>query len=708
MVSSTFKAILCFGLLAFSNADANAVNPIRKVVTLLQDMQKEVEAEGVKSKELYDKFMCFCDGGAEDLEKTAADSKSAVETLTAKYNQMTSEKATLEQDIKTHIADRAAAEKDLAEATNIRTNEKSTYDAEFASKKGTEEALGKAIPAIEGGLSGAALVQSPGMNLVALRRAVSNANQVLTSGNKRTILRFLEGGTPGSSEILGMLKSMKDEMSRTLASMEKEEAASVKGFDDMKATKSKEIEFARASTESKKERAGTLAVEIIQTKGEIDDAAKEQADAEKFLATLGKQCSDKKKEYADSEKMRTEEISAIGQAIAILNDDDALDVFKKAAASSLIEIKPKSFLQFKGHQNQGLKLLHKAEGMISKLAKENKDHPIQMLLLSMRSKLRAQSAGAVDFGEVIKMVDDMVGVLMTQQKDDLKQKDFCIAELTKSEKAMADTQDKLSSLGSTIEEMTDAIADATSTIADLTDSIKALDKDVAVATENRKEEHAEYLETLKLTETAIELLGKAKNRLNKFYNPSVYKAPPKKEMSMEDKILAAGTSALTQSEATFDSDDVSFVQIKSHVAPPEAPEAKFGGPSKKSGGVIGLMDMMIGDLKMSLGEIKFGEKTAQTDYTDLMSASQEKRSQDGKSLTDQEAGKADLTEKLTTAKESQHLTLKELENIHSTISGLHGACDFIIKNFEYREKARTSEIEGLKNAKAVLSGANFA
>merc|ERR1719258_894127 len=136
---------------------------------------------------------------------------------------------------------------------------------------------------------------------------------------------------------------------------------------------------------------------------------------------------------------------------------------------------------------------------------------------------------------------------------------------------MADTQDKLSSLGSTIEEMTDAIADATSTIADLTDSIKALDKDVAVATENRKEEHAEYLETLKLTETAVELLGKAKNRLNKFYNPAVYKAPPKKEVSMEDKILAAGTSALTQSEATFDSDDSSFVQIRSHVhvAPPE-------------------------------------------------------------------------------------------------------------------------------------------
>jgi uncharacterized protein YoxC len=701
------KAILCVGLLAFTNADANGVNPIRKIVTLLQDMQSEVEAEGAKEKELYDKFMCFCNGGAEDLAKTAADSKSAVETLTAKYNAGTSEKASLSQDIKTHVADKAAAEKDLSEATSIRDNEKAAYDAEFASKSGTEAALSKAIPAIEQGLSGAALVQAPGLNLVALRKAVSTANQVLTSGNKRTILGFLEGRTPGSSEILGMLKSMKDEMSRTLAEMEKSEASSVKGFDDMKTTKLKEIEFARASTETKKERSGALAVEIIQTKGEIDDAAKEQADAEKFLATLDKQCADKKKEWAERTKTRAEEISAIGQAIAILNDDDALDVFKKAAASSLIEIKPKSFLQFKGHEQQGLKLLKKAEAIISKSAKQNKDHAVQMLLLAMRSKLRTKSAGAVDFGEVVKMVDDMVSVLVTQQKDDLKQKDFCIAEITKSEREMADTQDKISSLGSTIEEMTDAIADATQSIADLTASVAALDKDLAEATANRKEEHAEYLETLKLTETAVELLGKAKNRLNKFYNPSVYKAPPKTEMSMEDKIVAAGTSALAQSETTFDTDDTSFVQIKSHVAPPEAPEAKFGGPSKKSGGVIGLMDMMIGDLKMSLGEIKFGEKTAQTDYVDLMAASQDKRMQDGKSLTDQEAGKADLTEKLTQAKETQHLTLKELENIHSTISGLHGACDFIIKNFEYREKARTSEIEGLKNAKAVLAGASF-
>merc|ERR1719313_384994 len=130
---------------------------------------------------------------------------------------------------------------------------------------------------------------------------------------------------------------MKDELSRTLAGLEKSEASSAKGFADMSATKAKEIAFAKESISSKKERSGTLAVEIIEAKDGFEDAAAEQAEAEKMLSTLDQQCADKKKEWAETCKTRTEEIAAIGQAIAILNDDDALDVFKKAA---LIEIAP--------------------------------------------------------------------------------------------------------------------------------------------------------------------------------------------------------------------------------------------------------------------------------------------------------------------------------------------------------------------------------
>merc|ERR1719159_259699 len=90
-------------------------------------------------------------------------------------------------------------------------------------------------------------------------------------------------------------------------------------------------------------------------------------------------------------------------------------------------------------------------------------------------------------------------------------------------------------------ELADEIAGLAEDVKTLQAEIAALDKSVAEATEQRKEEHQDYTETLALTETAIELIGKAKQRLQKFYNPTLYKAPPKKEMTMEEKIISAGS-----------------------------------------------------------------------------------------------------------------------------------------------------------------------
>merc|ERR1719161_1042642 len=278
--------------------------------------------------------------------------------------------------------------------------------------------------------------------------------------------------------------------------------------------------------------------------------------------------------------------------------------------------------------------------------------------------------------------------------------------MTESEKAATD--DKLSSLASEISEITDGIATATEKITSLQDSIANLNKDVAEATENRKKEHETYGADLSANELALALIGKAKNRLQKFYNPTLYKAPPKKEMSMEEKIIAAGSSALVQQEAEFDATE--FVQIRAHskVAPPEAPEAPGAfKKNEKSGGVLALMDMIMGEVKTSLTEMKTDEKYAQKEYVELMGDSQESRATDLKTMTATTGEKAELEGSLTEAKESQMLTLEQSQNVISTIAKLHGSCDFIIKNFELRLNARTAEIEGLKTAKAVLAGANF-
>merc|ERR1719201_1244847 len=107
-----------------------AANPIRKIVTLLQNMQKEIEAEGAKEKELFDKFMCFCSGNKGDLTKKAADATAAIEELGAKLKSEEAEKVQVAQELIDHKKDREAAKADIEEATMLREKEATEYAAE--------------------------------------------------------------------------------------------------------------------------------------------------------------------------------------------------------------------------------------------------------------------------------------------------------------------------------------------------------------------------------------------------------------------------------------------------------------------------------------------------------------------------------------------------------------------------------------------------
>merc|ERR1719379_886697 len=114
MVSLRSAALLVL-LLGVAPADASgadaalAVNPIRRVVSMLQLMQKKVTAEGKKEKELFDKFMCWCETGGEALAKSIADAETKIPQLEASIKEAASEKETLENDIVQAKKDRAEA-----------------------------------------------------------------------------------------------------------------------------------------------------------------------------------------------------------------------------------------------------------------------------------------------------------------------------------------------------------------------------------------------------------------------------------------------------------------------------------------------------------------------------------------------------------------------------------------------------------------------
>merc|ERR1719353_2428180 len=102
---------------------ALSANPIRKVVTMLQMMVKKIEAEAVKEKDLYDKFMCYCATADGTLGKSIEDANTKIPQLEADIKEAVEEKAQLEADLEAHQSDRDSAKAAMAKATEIREKE---------------------------------------------------------------------------------------------------------------------------------------------------------------------------------------------------------------------------------------------------------------------------------------------------------------------------------------------------------------------------------------------------------------------------------------------------------------------------------------------------------------------------------------------------------------------------------------------------------
>merc|ERR1719171_200949 len=327
---------LLFALFAGAAASDMQANPIRKVVTLMQNMQKEVEAEGAKEKELFDKFMCYCSSGKSGLEAAIDKASAEIDELSAKLKAETAEKSSTAQELIQHKTDREGATADLEEATMLREKEEAAYAETKADMETNLKAMAGAIPALEKGMGGASFVQMPEAGVI---RKLADASPSLDPMDKKTLMSFLEQSgdyAPQSGQIVGILKAMEDDMKKSLEESIADEDKAVAGYADLKKSKESEVALATEAIETKTARAGELAVSVVQTADELEDTQKEKASTEKFIQTLKEQCATKEKEWAARQQMRAEEVSAISEAIGILNDDDALDVFKKAIPSALV------------------------------------------------------------------------------------------------------------------------------------------------------------------------------------------------------------------------------------------------------------------------------------------------------------------------------------------------------------------------------------
>lgn len=646
---------------------------------MLQKMQKRVEEEGEAEKQLYDKFMCYCKSGGKELEASISGASNKVSTLPAEVTAAEEKLVQLKDDIKERQADRAAAKAALAKATALRNKEA----AEFAKLKAEADsnllAVTKAITALENGI-GAGFLQTRAAQ--DLRTFVMNKADV-EDVDRQVLVSFLSGNSgdasPGTGPVIGMLKQMEKSMESVLSEAVKEEESAISAYQKLVASKTQEGEVLTESINEKMKAVGELAVDIIQMKEDLSDTEAQLMKDQEFLKNLDSSCETKTKEWAERSKTRAEELTALSETIKILNDDDALDLFKKtlpSGSSSLVQVEQSRLL-----------LRRKALSMVRNAWRvaDGRHRPrLDFLVLALTGK-KALSQGTFD--KVIKLCDSMVAELKQEQQDDYNKKEYCDAQFD-----LAD--DKKKSLERKEKEAENAMAKAKEAIETLSDEISALEKgikeldaSVIEATEQRKEENQEYKDLMAADTKAKEVLKFAKKRLNQFYNPKLALT----------QAGQAGSSVLVE---------VGVHEIgKAAPGPPPETWDAYAKKSEDSSSVVAMIDVLIGDLDKEMTEAKLDEENGQKDYETMMNESAAKRTEDSKALSGKMEAKADAEKMLSSQTEIKKDTFKELWATIKYIDSLHLECDWLLKFFDMRKTARTGEIDALTKAKEVLSGA---
>jgi len=189
------------------------------------------------------------------------------------------------------------------------------------------------------------------------------------------------------------------------------------------------------------------------------------------------------------------------------------------------------------------------------------------------------------------------------------------------------------------------------------------------------------------------------------------------ELSAEDRIVVnlGGTAPPTPPPGGIADTGVTVLaQVSAHSQTkkdaPAPPPATWGAYQKKTednNGVLAMVDMLVADLDKEMTEAKTDEGNSQEEYEEFLANAKAKRAEDAKSIEEKKAAKADMSARLEKMDLELKSTTQEAFAMTQTLGDLHAECDWLLQNFDSRKAARAGEIESLKNAKAVLSGADF-
>jgi len=672
-----FLCALLVGAHALSFDENEAKNrPVSKVITLLKDMMKQLEKEAQEDEEIYDKLACWCETNDKGKTKAIADAEAKIEDLTTKIEELTALSAQLNTEIKNLESEVAKNQEALDKATAIREKQLAEFNAEEKDSLEAISALKAAITVLSKH-HGGAFLQGAHSSMASVAMTLQRQMQqhapllkgIITPSQRKAVAAFIQAPqdyfdakptfkqsyAPQSGEIFGILRQMLETFEANLAQSQKEENENQKTYEELKAAKEAEIAAGQEQIDKKTAELADTDEKNAQAKEDIEDTKKSLAADEEFLMMLKEKCSMTDKEWEERQKTRQLEMEAVSKALAVLSGDDAHDLFTRTFNPALMQTEVAI----------ASKKREQASNLLSRAAKRLNSP--RLSALAYRVRLDA-------FTRVKKAIDDMIAQLLKEKADEIKHKDFCVDEFNTNQLQTEKKEREKSDLIAKIEDLEMTIKALTEAIAKLKDEIAEMQVQMKRAGEDREQENKEFQTTVADQRETQRLLKAALSILQDFYGKK---------------------AALLQGRK------------QEPAGPPPPPGFEAYKKNAASGGVMDMIQQIISDAKAMESEAIRSEEDAQKAYEDFVKETNASIEAKSKEIVNKSEQKAKAETDLVETKEAKEAVMLELEQLSNYNAELHQSCDFVMKNFDLRQTARDEEVEALKQAKAILSGAKF-
>jgi len=699
--------------LAGASAQGSTITPVTRVVQLLQALAQQVEKDGKVEEGLYEDFVCWgksiinqkimsnaeASSRSDELEQYLADLGAGRVELTSERSDLEKEISELMDDIERMTQVRDKSHGDFLDATDeMQTALDALHDAETVLDKATKDHKEGVLLAVRSGLKGAA--ENGGMAALAARQAklqsaVKLGHRFLNKADAIFLERVLLGEVPNradakkmnrkanfkmsykarSFKIQGVLTKMRETFAANLDDSHHKEDKDAKDYHQLKDAKDSQLNAARDALNRMDSENGAKGMSKEQSEDELDALTKQVKNDKDFIEQTRQALREKTASWKTRQELRSGELGAISKAIYILHNDDARDNFKKSFASQ-----EQGFLQVRSTSHKAASHReHKAALVLKDAALRSGDKR----LLALASDF-ATNPDFEKFEPIIKAIHEMLAELQKEETKDLDTKQLCESDRMDNTRTAMKVSRKM-------DEMTDHIAVDKTTIESCQKKIEQLqtehDKTQAAyekASQMRQHEHDEFVVTDRDDEEAMKTVQGAHDVLLTYYKNN-------------------GLVFLQNGKQPVDG-------MSEGEAPPPPPptwEGGYGAKTSESQGIIAILEMIHEDIHKDSNDAKKDEAKAHEEFKLF-----EKDSEDQmhglmheKGLTNHELGEA---ERAKITEERQRSAAKDtLDTVLKSIKTINPNCEYYEVNYDIRKRNRAIEVDGLNNAKLILSGGSL-